>query len=147
MPDDDLRLHPLNQRFGYGVRPFDRRQMPAIRNDDETCARNSADDLLRQRRRGQFIAFADKDERWAPNRGQPSPRILPADDRSQLAQESLRAGFRGHGAHEAFERLTAVTRPMHEYRKQPVRHFGETTGLGSVNDRPAVLGLLRGLGV
>jgi len=50
-------------------------------------------------------------------------------------------------SHEAFERLTAVTRPMHEYRKQPVRHFGETTGLGSVNDRPAVLGLLRGLGV
>src|SRR5271169_6020943 len=108
--------------------------MPAIWNDDEPRARNSAGDLLRQRRRGQFIAVADKDERWARNRGQAGARILPAHDRSQLAQESLRAGFRGHGAHEAFERLIAVTSPMHEYGKLPLKHLGETTGLGELNE-------------
>ena len=61
-----LRLQPLDQGFGDGLRLLDGRQVAAVRHDDETCARNGGGDFPRKLRRCSLILLTDQHQYASP---------------------------------------------------------------------------------
>ena len=135
-----------DQRLVHRRRPLQRREMPAIGNDDEARAADAGGDLLGKLRRRQLIAVADQNQRRTGNGGKDRPRVGAGHDRLRLAQERLRPGFLGHGADDAFQRRIAEAVAVDEDRKQAVGDFGKAAGLGEFDQRQTGCGLRREFG-
>jgi 8-hydroxy-5-deazaflavin:NADPH oxidoreductase len=138
--------HPLDERRIHRLRPLQRRQVSALRDDDQARARNAGGNLLRRRRRREFVGISDHDQRRTGDGGERRPRISPGHNRVLLTDERVRSGLFAHQADNPFEIFIAMTIAMYEQRKQKIECLAKTAGLGEFDARLAGRGLLRRFG-